>query len=42
MDRGAWRATVHGVEESWMRLGMRSQTYTHTELVYNVVVVSAV
>ena len=20
MDRGAWRATVHGVEKSWMRL----------------------
>ena len=27
MDRGAWRATVHGVTKSWTRL---SDTHTHT------------
>ena len=23
MDRGAWRATVHGVAQSWTRLSMQ-------------------
>ena len=26
MDRGAWRATVHGVKKSWMRLGDETRT----------------
>ena len=26
MDRGAWRATVHGVEKSWTRLSMRTHS----------------
>ena len=30
MDRGAWRATVHGVSKSWTRLS------THTAKVYRV------
>ena len=25
MDRGAWRATVHGVAKSWTRLSMHTQ-----------------
>ena len=25
MDRGAWRATVHGVPKSWTRLSGRTQ-----------------
>ena len=28
-DRGAWRATVHGVAESWRRLCDWEPTYTH-------------
>ena len=28
MDRGAWRATVHGVAKSWTQLS----THTHTQL----------
>ena len=30
MDRGAWRATVHGVKRSWTRL---SDSHTHTHSV---------
>ena len=30
MDRGAWRATVHGVAKSWTRLSTRACTHTHT------------
>ena len=31
MDRGDWRATVHGVTKSWTRLKRLSVcTYTHT------------
>ena len=29
MDRGAWRATVHGVTKSWTRL-KQLKTHTHT------------
>ena len=25
MDRGAWRATVHGIAKSWTRLSMHAQ-----------------
>ena len=28
MDRGAWQATVHGVEKSWMRLSRHTSTPT--------------
>ena len=27
MDRGAWRATVHGVTKSWSRLSTRAQAH---------------
>ena len=30
MDRGDWRATVHGVAESWMWLSIHTHTHTHT------------
>ena len=30
MDRGAWRATVHGVSKSGTRLSDRVNTHTHT------------
>ena len=30
MDRGAWRATVHGVANSWTRLSVHSQTHART------------
>ena len=30
MDRGAWRAAVHGVAQSWTRLGTHTHTHTHT------------
>ena len=33
--RGAWQATVHGATKSWTRL-------THTQLIYNIVLVSGV
>ena len=42
MDRGAWRATVYGVEKSWMRLSMLTHMRTYTELIYNVIIVSDV
>ena len=29
MDRGAWRATVHGVAKSWTGLSNRTHTHTH-------------
>ena len=32
MDRGTWRATVHGVAKSWTRLS--NWTHTHTSLTY--------
>ena len=31
MDRGAWRITVHGVENSWTRLKQRS-VHTHSDV----------
>ena len=30
MDRGAWRATVHGVAKSWVGLSDWVHTHTHT------------
>ena len=30
MDRGAWQATVHGVEKSRTRLSARARVHTHT------------
>ena len=30
MDRGAWQATVHGVEKSQTRLNTHTHTHTHT------------
>ena len=30
MDRGAWWATVHGVEKSWTQLSTHAHTHTHT------------
>ena len=30
MDRGAWRATVHGVAKSWTRLSDFTLTHTHS------------
>ena len=30
MDRGAWRATVHGVAKSWTRL---SNSHTHMKVI---------
>ena len=30
MDRGAWRATVHGVSKSQTRLSRWAHTHTHT------------
>ena len=29
MNRGAWRATVHGVAKSWTRLNMRTCMLGH-------------
>ena len=29
MDRGAGRATVHGVTKSWTQLSVRAHTHTH-------------
>ena len=34
MDRGAWRATVHGVSKSGTRLSDWVNTHTHTHTVY--------
>ena len=34
MDRGAWRATVHGVAKSWTRLSMHAHTHC-VSLVYS-------
>ena len=31
MDRGSWRATVHGVTESQAPLATNIHTHTHTE-----------
>ena len=31
MDRGAWRATVHGVVKSQAQLSVHTQTHTHIE-----------
>ena len=31
MDRGAWRATVHGVTKRWTRLSDRAHQDTHLE-----------
>ena len=28
--RGAWRATVHGVTESWTQFDTHTHTHTHT------------
>ena len=30
MDRGAWRATVHGVAKNWTQLSVHKHTHTHT------------
>ena len=30
MDRGTWRATIHGVAESWTQLS----TYTQTQIIH--------
>ena len=30
MDRGAWRAIVHGVTKSWTQLRAYTNTHTHT------------
>ena len=30
IDRGSWRATVHGAAKSWTLLSMRACTHTHT------------
>ena len=30
MDRGAWRARVHGIAKSWTRLSTHTHTHTHT------------
>ena len=32
MDRGAWRAIVHGVAKSWTRLSDLTHTHTHTQM----------
>ena len=32
MDRGAWRATVHGVAKSWVWLSVHACVHTHTLL----------
>ena len=34
MDRGAWRATVHGVTNSWIRLKFLAHMHAHTESYY--------
>ena len=31
VDRGAWRATVHGVAKSWTLLSAHTHTHTHTD-----------
>ena len=31
MDRGAWRATVHGVVNSRTQLNAHTHTHTHTQ-----------
>ena len=33
MDRGAWRATVHGVTKNWTGLSARTHAHTHVETV---------
>ena len=30
MDRGNWRATIHGITKSWTRLSLHTHTHTHT------------
>ena len=30
MDRGAWKATVHGAAKSWTQLATNTHTHTHT------------
>ena len=32
MDRGAWRARVHGIAKSWTRLSTHTHTHTHTHI----------
>jgi len=36
MDRGAWRAIVHGVAKSWTQLSMHTYTQTHTHTKENI------
>ena len=36
MDRGAWRATVHGVAKSWTRLSDFIFTFTTLSNIYHV------
>ena len=32
MDRGAWRATAHGVAESWIRLTKHTQSHSRVKI----------
>ena len=36
MDRGAWRATVHGVTKGWICLSVYTHTHKHTHSDFNV------
>jgi len=40
MDRGAWRAVVHGVAKSQSRLS--HSTHIHTNLIYDTVLISGI
>ena len=42
MDGGAWWATVHGVTKEWDTTERLTLSLTVSELLYNVVLVSAV
>ena len=35
MNRGAWRATVHGVTKSCTQLNVRAHAHTHTRMGYS-------
>ena len=42
MDRGAWRAIVHGVAKSQTRLSANTHTHTHTRVcVYSIIIFKA-
>ena len=36
MDRGAWRATVHGVTKSWIWPSDSAHTHTHTQTAFHI------